>query len=75
MPVLRLKRDKVLERAEFDPQSHAGRALINVLENYPRDEQQNPLMPKRPTPELIFLPMQSIPDHLVSQMLAHNLGT
>ncbi|WP_052341019.1 NAD-glutamate dehydrogenase [Salinarimonas rosea] len=38
VPVLRLKRDKVLERAEFDPQSHAGRALINVLENYPRDE-------------------------------------
>jgi glutamate dehydrogenase len=38
VPVLRLKREKVLGRAQFDPQSHAGRALINVLENYPRDE-------------------------------------
>ena len=46
-----------------------------AYENYPRVEQQNQLMPRRPTPELIFLPMQAIPDHLVSQMLAHNLGT
>nr|WP_244645130.1 NAD-glutamate dehydrogenase [Salinarimonas ramus] len=38
VPVLRLKREKILQRAQFDPQSHAGRALINVLENFPRDE-------------------------------------
>ena len=38
VPVLRHKVAKILERAQFDPQSHAGRALINVLESYPRDE-------------------------------------
>jgi glutamate dehydrogenase len=38
VPFLRHKVAKVLERAEFDPKSHAGRALLNVLESYPRDE-------------------------------------
>jgi glutamate dehydrogenase len=38
VPFLRLKVQKILERAEFDPKSHAGRALLNVLESYPRDE-------------------------------------
>lgn len=38
VPFLRHKVAKVLARAEFDPQSHAGRALLNVLESYPRDE-------------------------------------
>ena len=28
----------VLTRAGFDPDGHSGKALVNVLENYPRDE-------------------------------------
>ena len=38
VPYLRLKVAKVIARAGFDPSSYAGRALLNVLENYPRDE-------------------------------------
>ncbi|MCG6121866.1 MAG: NAD-glutamate dehydrogenase [Microvirga sp.] len=38
IPFLRHKVRKILDRAEFDPKSHAGRALLTVLENYPRDE-------------------------------------
>jgi glutamate dehydrogenase len=38
VPYLRNKVAKVLARAEFDPASHSGRALLNVLETYPRDE-------------------------------------
>ena len=29
---------RVLTRAGFDPDSHSGKALVNVLETYPRDE-------------------------------------
>ena len=49
--------------------------ISKAYENYPKEEQTNPLLPKRPTPELTFVPMQSIPTHLVQRMLAHNLGT
>ena len=38
VPYLRNKVEKVIARAGFDPSSYAGRALRNVLENYPRDE-------------------------------------
>jgi glutamate dehydrogenase len=38
VPYLRRKIAQVVTRARFDPASHAGRALLNVLENYPRDE-------------------------------------
>lgn len=38
VPYIRRKVDKVLKRAGFDSASYAGRALTNVLENYPRDE-------------------------------------
>ena len=38
VPYLRHKVARVLERAGFDPTSHSGKALMNVLENYPRDE-------------------------------------
>ncbi len=38
MPYLRRKIDAVARRADFDPGSHSGKALANVLENYPRDE-------------------------------------
>ncbi len=38
VPYLRHQVAKVVARAGFDPNSYAGRALLNVLENYPRDE-------------------------------------
>jgi glutamate dehydrogenase len=38
IPYLRRKIAKVAERAGFDPASHSGKSLINVLESYPRDE-------------------------------------
>ena len=38
IPYLRRKVDAVIERAGFDPDGHSGKALVNVLENYPRDE-------------------------------------
>ena len=38
IPYLRHKIARVLERARLDDQSHSGKALINVLESYPRDE-------------------------------------
>lgn len=38
VPYLRHKVARVIERAGFDPASHSGKALLNVLENYPRDE-------------------------------------
>ncbi len=38
IPYLRHKVARVFERAGFDLSSHSGKALINVLESYPRDE-------------------------------------
>ena len=38
VPVLREKAAEVMHRAGFDPRSHAGKALMDTLENYPRDE-------------------------------------
>jgi glutamate dehydrogenase len=38
IPYLRRKVAAVLARAGFDPDGHSGKALVNVLENYPRDE-------------------------------------
>ncbi len=38
IPYLRQKIDGVVARAGFDPASYAGRALLAVLESYPRDE-------------------------------------
>jgi glutamate dehydrogenase len=38
IPYLRRKADDVIRRAGFDPASHSGKALVNVLETYPRDE-------------------------------------
>ncbi len=38
IPYLRRKTDSVIRRAGFDPSSHSGKALVNVLETYPRDE-------------------------------------
>jgi glutamate dehydrogenase len=38
IPYLRRKVDTVVSRAGFDPEGHSGKALVNVLETYPRDE-------------------------------------
>ncbi|MCB1508649.1 MAG: NAD-glutamate dehydrogenase, partial [Hyphomicrobiaceae bacterium] len=38
IPLLRRKIALVMERAGYDPDSHSGRVLLNVLESYPRDE-------------------------------------
>jgi glutamate dehydrogenase len=38
IPYLRRKIAAVERRAGFDPASHSGKALANVLEHYPRDE-------------------------------------
>src|SRR4051794_9684436 len=38
VPLLREKAKDVLRTVGFDPHSHAGKALIDTLETYPRDE-------------------------------------
>jgi glutamate dehydrogenase len=38
VPYVRRKVEGVIRRAGFDPDSFAGRALVDVLETYPRDE-------------------------------------
>ena len=38
IPYLRRKVERIIARAGFDPASHSGKALVNVLETYPRDE-------------------------------------
>ena len=38
IPYLRRKVEAVVTRAGFDLEGHSGKALVNVLENYPRDE-------------------------------------
>src|SRR5690606_14392323 len=38
IPVLRRKANEVLARSGFEPDSHSGKSLLNLLETYPRDE-------------------------------------
>jgi glutamate dehydrogenase len=38
IPYLRSKVETVIAKSGFDPNDHSGKALINVLESYPRDE-------------------------------------
>ncbi|MBB4304469.1 glutamate dehydrogenase [Rhodobium orientis] len=38
IPYLRRKVDQILSRAGYEESSHSGKALLNVLEFYPRDE-------------------------------------
>lgn len=38
IPLLRRKVNGTIQRAQFDPMSHDGKALLNILETYPRDE-------------------------------------
>ena len=38
IPMLRLKATRIIERAGLDPHGHDGKALIDILESFPRDE-------------------------------------
>ncbi|MBV8899673.1 MAG: NAD-glutamate dehydrogenase, partial [Verrucomicrobia bacterium] len=38
IPLLRRKVNNVIARAGFDPHGHTGKALVAILEQYPRDE-------------------------------------
>ncbi|MGH7097552.1 MAG: NAD-glutamate dehydrogenase [Stellaceae bacterium] len=38
IPLLRLKTRHILERSGLSPASHDGKALLHILESYPRDE-------------------------------------
>ena len=38
IPMLRLKAKRTLDRAGLEPHSHNGKALVDILENFPRDE-------------------------------------
>jgi glutamate dehydrogenase len=38
IPLVKEKAKAVLKRSGFDPRSHAGKALMDTLETYPRDE-------------------------------------
>jgi len=38
IPMLRLKATRTIERAGLDPRSHNGKALVEILETFPRDE-------------------------------------
>ncbi|WP_315926067.1 NAD-glutamate dehydrogenase [Mesorhizobium sp. SP-1A] len=38
IPYLRSKAEAVIAKSGFSPNDHSGKALINVLESYPRDE-------------------------------------
>jgi glutamate dehydrogenase len=38
IPVLRVKLRQILEASGFEANSHTGKALLDVMENYPRDE-------------------------------------
>jgi glutamate dehydrogenase len=38
IPLLRLKVQRVLESAEVDPAGHRGKALLHILDSFPRDE-------------------------------------
>src|SRR5581483_5218758 len=38
IPMLRLKFKRVLDKAGLEPSSHNGKALVEILETFPRDE-------------------------------------
>lgn len=38
VPFIRSKVEKVIERSEYEANSHSGKVLLNILESYPRDE-------------------------------------
>jgi len=53
IPVVREKARAVIDRAGFDPLSHTGKALMDVLETYPRDE-----LFQTPLEDLVRIAMQ-----------------
>jgi glutamate dehydrogenase len=38
IPLLRLKVQRVLEKSQLDPSGHRGKALMHILDSFPRDE-------------------------------------
>ncbi|MDX6323726.1 MAG: glutamate dehydrogenase [Nocardioidaceae bacterium] len=55
IPVVREKAYAVIEASGADPLSHTGKALMDVLENYPRDELfQTPLAELVPTAQAVL---------------------
>ena len=55
IPVIRVKAQQVVDRAGFAPLSHTGKALMDVLETYPRDELfQTPLDELQPIAEAVL---------------------
>ena len=38
IPLLRLKVQRVLEQSDIDPSGHRGKALLHILDSFPRDE-------------------------------------
>ena len=38
IPLLRRRIHRVIDRSRLHPRSHAGKALVNIMETYPRDE-------------------------------------
>ena len=55
IPVIREKAQQVLERSGYDPLSHSGKALMDVLETYPRDELfQTPIDELAPLAEAVL---------------------
>lgn len=38
IPWLRLKVSQVIERSQLDPRGHSGKALVHILNTYPRDD-------------------------------------
>ena len=55
IPMLREKADAVLAAAGFSPMSHSGKALLDILETYPRDELfQTPVDELQPVAEAVL---------------------
>ena len=55
IPLLREKAAEILRRLGFDPRSHAGKALMDTLETYPRDELfQTPIDELAPMAEAVM---------------------
>ena len=55
IPVIREKAQQVIDRAGFDPLSHTGKSLMDVLETYPRDELfQTPVEELAPIAEAVL---------------------
>jgi len=55
IPVIREKAQQVIDNAGFDPHSHTGKALMDVLETYPRDELfQTPVEELAPVAEAVM---------------------